>query len=231
MSEKAIFNFESIIEDAKQIVTDPATFYRNMSKTGGFGEPLIFAIVMAVITGVIVALYSMLSLTSFNAVAGGAAGFMAIFVMPIAAILGCFIGGGIMYVIWKLMGSSENYEVAVRCVAYTFVIMPAIALVSFVPYLAGIAKTLWSMFLLFTASIEVHKLKQETAKIVFGVLAAIFVLWGVRAENVTRNFISQGERMAENIEQMGEMSPEEAGKAFGEFMKGMQEAQEAAKEN
>ena len=232
MSEKAVFSFATVIEDAKKIITDPAGFYKSMSKTGGYGEPLIFAIVMAVITGLIIALYGMLSFSSFNAITGGAVGFAAIIVMPIMAVLGCFIGGAIMYVIWKLAGSGENYEVAVRCVAYTFVIMPAIALVSFIPYLAGAAKTLWSMFLLYTASIEVHKLKQEITKIVFGVLAAIFVLWGVSAEHTARNISAKLEKMTkgslQGLENMGEMSPEEAGKAFGEFMKGLEDAQKAA---
>ena len=229
MSDKPVFNFATVIEDAKKIITDPATFYRGMSKTGGYGEPLIFAIVMAAITGLILAIYSMFF---SSAALGGVTGFLAIFIMPIGAVIGCFIGGAIMYVIWKLMGSSESYEVAVRCVAHTFVVLPVIALVSFIPYLAGIAKTLWSVFLLYTASLEVHKLKQEIAKIVFGILAAIFVLWGVSAEHTARNFKSTIEKISKNsmkgLENVGDMTPEEAGKAYGEFIKGMQQAAEKA---
>lgn len=225
MTKNTAFSFASVIEDAKKIITDPAAFYRTMPKTGGYGEPLIFAIVMAVITGLIIALYSLF----FAPIAlGGAAGFAAIIILPIAAVLGCFIGGAIMYVIWKLMGSGEDYEVAVRCVAYTFVIMPVISVVSFIPYLAGIAKTLWGCFLLYTASIEVHKLKQDIVKIVFGILAAIGVLWGVSAEHTARNFKSVFDKMSSNAQ---DITPREAGKAFGELMKGLEEAQREAKES
>jgi uncharacterized membrane protein YdjX (TVP38/TMEM64 family) len=40
------------------------------------------------------------------------AGFGAIIFMPIAVAIGSFIGAAILFVIWKLMGSQEDYETA-----------------------------------------------------------------------------------------------------------------------
>lgn len=155
--------------------------------------------------------------------------------VPIFAVIGSFIGGAILYVIWKLIGSEKNFETAYRCVAYSFAIGPIIAVISIIPYVAGIIKSLWGFFLLYAASIEVHKLKEATAKIVFGVLAAIVVITGITTERATRKWVNWAEEVEKSyedgsigeavkeLENMGEMTPEEAGRKMGEFLKGMEE--------
>ena len=40
------FNFGTVIAQAQQVITDPSGFYRAMPRTGGYSEPLIFALVM-----------------------------------------------------------------------------------------------------------------------------------------------------------------------------------------
>lgn len=44
-------------------------------------------------------------------------GLGAIIFIPIGAIIAAFIGGGILFVIWKLMGSQLDYEASFRCLA------------------------------------------------------------------------------------------------------------------
>jgi len=226
------FDLSVVIEQAKQVITKPIQFYRDMPTSGGFADPLIFVVVAAFITGFIVSLFGLLGL-SFNALMGGAASVSMIVVFPILALIGSFIGAGILFVVWKLMGSEQNYECAYRCVAYSFAIAPVIAIASIIPYIAGIVKTLWSCFLLYTASTEVHKLKSETSKWVFGILAAIGVLVGISSEKAARSFQSFSERFTEQtsegaletLENLENMSPEEAGKELGKFLKGLEEFQ------
>lgn len=225
-SSNSAFNLGTVIEDAKKIITSPISFYKSMAKTGGYAEPLIFAIVMAVITGIIFAVFSLVGF-GFNPMFGGAAALSAIIFMPIFAVIGAFIGGAILFVIWKLMGSQQNYEVAVRCVAYTFAIMPVIAVISFIPYIANIIQKLWGAYLMYIASVHVHDIKDSLAKIVFGILAALSILIGIGGESASRNFENHIEKLAkyENLENLEDMTPEQAGEQFGKFLKGMEEFQ------
>ncbi len=231
MSENS-FNLGTVIDDAKKVITDPVGFYKEMPTTGGYSNPLIFVVVMAAITAVIMTVISLLGFGIPGAAMAGGFAIGALIIFPIMAVIGSFIGAAIIFIIWKLMGSEKNYEVAYRCVAYSFAIGPIVSLLSIIPYIAGIIKTLWGCFLLFTASVEVHKIKEQTAKIVFGVFAVIGVLIGISSEHTVRNLQSKFEQAMQgsnipkafqNLENMEDMSAEEAGKAMGEMMKGLGE--------
>lgn len=244
------FNLATVIEDAKKVILNPVGFYKEMPTTGGYSNPLIFVVVMAVIAGLILSVYAVLGFGS-AAMAGGMA-IGAVIIVPIFAAIGSFIAAAIIFIIWKLMGSDKNYETAYRCVAYSMAIAPVFAAISFIPYIATIIRVLWFWLLMYIASIEVHSIKDSTAKIVFGILAALFVLGGISGEKAQRNaskYLSswseaaqRGEYKAgslgkamQDMPNVEDMTPEEAGKQFGEFLKGMEQfskgLEESAKEN
>ncbi len=219
----------TILDSAKRVITDPAGFYRSMPQDGGFAAPVIFVLVMAVVSGIIVALLAMLG--GGMGAAGVPVGFMAVVMLPIMALIGSFIGAAIMFVIWKLMGSDRSFETAYRCVAYAAAIMPITTLLALIPYLGSIVKVLWSFFLMYVASIEAHGIKARTAAIVFGVLGALMLLLNLSAERAAMQMAEQMGELGSQMEGLGgslegieEMSPEEAGKAVGEFMKGLEGA-------
>ncbi len=219
----------TILDSAKRVMTDPTGFYRSMPQSGGFTAPVIFVLVMAVASGIIVALLTMGS--GGMGAAGAAVGFMAVVMLPIMALIGSFIGAAIMFVIWKLMGSDRSFETAYRCVAYAAAIMPITTLLAFVPYLGTIVKMLWSFFLMYVASVEVHAIAARTAAIVFGVLGALLLLANLSAERAAMQMAermnaldSRMEGLGGSLEGIDKMSPEEAGKAVGEFMKGLEGA-------
>ncbi len=109
MENTSTFNLSKVIEDAKSVITNPVSFYRNMSKSGGFSEPIIFVIVMAVIAAL---LFTIFSLFGGGRMAGAGLGILVF--IPIMMLIGSFISAAIMFVIWKLMGSENNYETAYR---------------------------------------------------------------------------------------------------------------------
>lgn len=237
------FDINTVIEDAKKVILSPVEFYKNMPQTGGYANPLVFAVAMALATAVIFFVFSMIGLAKFNPIMAGIGGLSLLIMMPIGVIIGCFIGAAILFVIWKLMGSEKSYEVAFRCVAYSMAIMPVIAVISFIPYIANIVKTVWSCFLLYVASIHVHELKDQTAKIVFGVIAALLVFTGIGSERTARKWTSMADKYQkeykrgsigsalERLENADEMTPEEAGKEFGKFMKGLEEFSKGVEES
>jgi len=231
MSENS-FSLATVIDDAKKVITNPIGFYKEMPTSGGFSDPLIFAVVLAAVTGLVVTVFSVIGLGGGAAMAG-AAGLAALILLPIFAVIASFIGAAILFVIWKLMGSDKDYEVAYRCVAYTFAIMPVLALVGIIPYLSVIVRAAWLFVLFYAASTEVHKLSASTSKIVFGVLAALSLVVGLKGEHTARNFESKWQPAVEesklpkvfgDVENMEDMTAEEAGQKVGEFLKGLEKA-------
>src|SRR3989338_1047508 len=127
-------NFAAFPQTAIKVLTSPAAFFREMPKTGGFVEPLVFMVVMGVISGLIQAALSLLGLS----IAGGIAmGLAAIIMMPIFIAIFGFVGAAILFVIWKLMGSQESYETAYRCGAYISAFAPIAAVLSIIPYIGS----------------------------------------------------------------------------------------------
>jgi hypothetical protein len=218
------------------VLTDPAGFYRTMPTDGGFLNPLIFIVVMAAVSGVLMAILSIVGLGAGSSMMMGGTGLMMVIMLPIGAAIGSFLVAAIFFVIWKLMGSTKEYETAYRCIAFASAIMPIVTVLSIIPYLGTIVKNLWVSYLLFIASTEVHAIKQQTAKIVFAILAAIMVISGIKSEYKIRQIQSYVEQVFKDakanpniggvfkgLENMENMSPEEAGKKMGELLKGMEE--------
>ncbi len=226
---RAKVQWQGFLDTAKQVVTNPAGFYRGMAKGGGFGEPLMFLAVMAAVTGAVQAVLALVHLSP--ATIGMALG--GIILAPIFAAIFGFVAAAIMFVIWKLMGSAESYETAYRCVAYSAAISPITAVLGAIPYVGGVLAMAWGLYLVVTASVEVHKIKAQTAWLVFGIIAAVFALGSISAQmkmrRLQRDLSSYGFPAGKSAE---EMTPEDAQKAAAAFLKTMQEeaARQAAKQ-
>lgn len=203
-----------------QVITNPVDFFRSMPKEGGYVEPLVFMVVMGVMAGIVRSIFSLFGVgfvgTSIMAIAS------IVFVPIFVAIFG-FVGAAILYVIWKLLGSEESFEVAYRCGAYAAAITPITALVNPIPYIGPIIGILWMTYLMVIASVEVHNIQVKTAWIVFGILCAVFVLGSVSSQMAARNLTTKMDRLQKQLGTTEDMTPEEAGKKVGEFLKGMQE--------
>ena len=229
-------NFAAMPQTAVKVVTAPADFFREMPKTGGFLEPLVFAVIMGFIAGVIHAILSLFG-AGYGA-AGMAGGFSAIIIMPIAVAIGSFIGGAILFVIWKLMGSQEEYEAAYRCGAYLTALAPITAIISVVPYAGGIVSMAIYVFYLVTASIYVHNIPSQKAWLVFGIIGIVFALIGLNAQYKARNISSSMEqwrkmgdeykKSAKDMEQSNEAMRKQSEEMARQYQR---QAEEAQKQN
>ncbi len=212
----------NILEKARTVLTAPRDFYRHMPKSGGFLEPILFMIVMAAVGAIILITFGFLGLGALSAFGIGIG---SLIFMPIMAVIGSFIGAGGMFVIWKLMGTQESFEVAYRCVAYASAIYPVVALIGLVPYIGSIVGVAWGMYLLFLATKEVHQLNEKRASMVFGILGVLLILSNISSEMASRRLTTEFEKMEPAMENIQNMEPEEAGKMVGEFLKGLEKAQ------
>ena len=229
-------DFAAMPQKAINVVTKPAEFFQGMPKAGGFLEPLVFAVIMGLITGIIQAILNVIGLAPGAGYGGGVmAGFGVIIFMPIAAAIGSFVGAAILFVIWKLMGSEENYETAYRCGAYLMAVAPITAIIGVIPYAGGIITMAIYVFFLATASIHVHNIPSQKAWMVFGIIGVIFALLGIFAEYKARNMASSmkqwgqmGEEFKKSAKDM-EKSTQEMSKQTEELAKQLKEQAENAK--
>ncbi len=225
MSDSSGFDFSSVIDDAKKIILSPADFFAGMAKQGGYVEPMIFVTVMGLLAGLVTAVVSLLGGGFMMGMTGG---FLSIIIIPVFAVIGSFIGAVIMFVIWKLMGSTESYETAYRCVAYSSAIYPVSAIAGLVPYLGTAVSVVWGIWLMIVASTTVHNIEAKKAQIVLGILGAIALLLNLSGERTSRQMEKMmgeiGSNMQGSLENMENMTPEEAGEALGKFMKGLEKA-------
>jgi hypothetical protein len=51
--EKKSIDFAAIPQTALKVLTSPVSFFREMAKTGGFIEPLVFLVALAVVTAIV----------------------------------------------------------------------------------------------------------------------------------------------------------------------------------
>ena len=211
-------NVSNIIATAMKVIMNPVGFYRDMPKTGGYVEPLIFAAAMGLVSGVITAILSIFSLGSAGSFFMGIA---FIIIYPIMVAIFSFVGAAIIFIIWKIMSSQEPYETAYRCMAYAVAISPITVILGIIPYLGSIIGLVWWFYLILAASTEVHKIPRKTAFMVFGIICVLLAMLSTYSQFTARRIQKNAEQFSSDIENM---TPEEAGKAFGDFMKGMQKA-------
>jgi hypothetical protein len=209
----------SILEIFQAVISAPASFYRQMPTSGGYADPLIFAVVMGVAAGIVRIVISLLEFSFAKFFMLFLAG---VIITPILTALFAFVAAAILFVIWQLMGSRQSYEVSFRCAAYALAISPVTAALNFIPYLGIVAGLAWMAYILVCASVEVHGTQPKIAWIVFGAICAILALGSVSMQHTARSFQHRMESMGKGLGDIEKMKPEEAGQAVGKFLKGMQ---------
>jgi hypothetical protein len=204
-----------LMDTVRKIITDPAGFFREMPTSGGLADPVVFMVSMGVAAGIIHALLEMLGLGVTGSFRMALA---SIIFIPIAAVIGGFIGAAILFVIWKALGSQQPFEVSFRCMAYSMAITPITTVLGAVPYIGSILGLVWMTYLLVNASVEVHGIQAKTAWIVLGAVCAVLALTSISTQLAARRTVQR----LNSIPDISKMKPEEAGQAMGEFLKGFQ---------
>ena len=230
--EKEGFDLKEIVETAIKVLTSPQTFFKGMPKEGGYVKPLIFMIVMGVVGGLIQSIFNIIGLRVATGLAMGVA---SIILVPIVIAIFGFVGAAILYLIWKLMGSQEEYETAYRCAAYISALTPITCVLGIVPYIGGAVGVALAMYLTIIASIEVHRIPSQKAWLVFGIIGAILILLIITGEISSRRMVreagkfqKQMEKTTKEMQKQVEGATKEMQKATEEATKEMQKATEEA---
>ncbi len=141
-----------------KIILKPVDFFKAMPVTGGYKDPLIFALITALIMG--------LGLTIITL----GVGFLAIIFAPVAVCISIFLAALLLLLCGKIVGGTGTYEGTMRVVSYSNVvnIIGWIPIVSIIGSIYGLVLTVLGMK-------EIHKL--STAKAILAVVIAVVIVF------------------------------------------------------
>ncbi len=193
MSESSSFDFNAFIQESKETLLNPKSYFPSMKLTGGMAEPLIKAVIYGAIAGILAFLWGVIGLGGVAGIFGAGIGAMALVWTVVGALIGLFIGAVILLIISSICKGSTDFEANMRVVAAVMVVMPINALLGFTTginsvfgAIISLGVNLYALYLLYHGVTGALKANQGTAKIVMYVLAAlllIFTLAGLGARN------------------------------------------------
>lgn len=189
----------AVPQTAIRVVTNPKAFFQAMQKTGGFFEPLVFVVVMGTVAAIIQTVVN--TILYFSAM-GITTILMSLIFMPIFIALFSFIGAGILFLIWKLMGSQENYETAYRSAAYLAALSPITTAVGLIPYLGTVISLAIGLYYIVIVSVAVHGLPERKSWMVFGIITAVICLLSLSATYSANRLQSELGERSHQMEQM-----------------------------
>ena len=232
------FDFKKFLDETKATLITPAEYFAVMPKEGGFGDPLVKAVIYSLIAGIFTFVWGALNLTAaagaFGGLVGGGVGIMGLVGSIIGGIIGLFIGGAIVLVISAICGGNTNYEANVRVCASLMALSPVSAILSFLSgfnlWLGGIvslAVALYGLYMLYIAVTKSLGGKEGTAKVISILLAVIpvlMILSTLLCVKAASNFSDQlmKDIPAQNQEQFKKLS-DDFNKALEEAKKNQEE--------
>lgn len=181
------FNFNEFISDSLLSLQDPKRYFSGLKTSGGFGEPVIKALIYGAIAGIINYLWVLFGVTISGSVFWGAAvGPMVLIGSIIGAIIGLFIGGLILLIFSAICNGNTDYEANVRATASLMVLMPVGAVLSLfavfsaaLSTIIGLVVNAYGLWMLYNALVETLKAKASSAKVLVIVILAIAVLFTI----------------------------------------------------
>jgi hypothetical protein len=168
------FNYQdpvqSFISTVQRVALQPVDFYRGILRRGDFINPLIFAVICYELYTILGGLFRLIGV-------GGDINFGAYIISlvtaPIGAVIGLFIGAGILHLLVMLIVGSGNsgFEATFRVGAYA----ATTSLVSWIPFIGWIA-SLYGIYLAIVGIREVHATTTGKAALVVLIPAAVVLL-------------------------------------------------------
>ncbi len=192
------FDFNAFIQESKETLLNPKSYFSSMKTSGGITEPLIKAVIYGAIGGAILFIWSILRLSPLGTgIFGGGFGITILISYIIGAVVGLFIGAVILMVISSVCKGSTDFETNVRVTAALMVMVPINAILAFTGHfnfyfgsIISLAVSIYGIWLLHNALIESLKAKPETTKIVIYILIALIVIISLTGMRSASQFIS-----------------------------------------
>lgn len=175
---------QSFVRTTTAIITQPVAFFRGMQRQGDFINPLIFAVICALINGILGGVIGFfIALIGRSGIGAAFAGLIGgIFLTPIFTAIGLFIGAGIFYLLVLLfVKPNSGFEATFRVGAYASVAQLAswLTVIPILGILVGLVVGIYGLFLAVVGIREVHSTTTGRAALVVllpSVVILLFVL-------------------------------------------------------
>ncbi len=176
--------FRAFIETLQMVLTRPSDAFTAMKREGGFGEPLIYALIGGCVGGVVSFLFT-LGLQSIGifadrhnalaTMAGMGIGSLAfIILLPLLIVIGLFIGTAIVHVCLMIVGgANQSFETTFRVLAFS---QGSTGPLQMIPLCGGLIAGIWALIINCIGLARAHE--TETGRAVLAVLLPLIVCCG-----------------------------------------------------
>ncbi len=172
----------SFISTVRNVVLNPVSFFQGIRQQGDFVNPLIFAVICALISALLGGIINLLLSPLFvapgdtgEALAGGVVGFVFSLIFAlIFVIIGLFVGAAITQLLVMLLVRPQNagFEATFRVGAY----IQAAQLISWIPIIGWIIAFVWATVLYILGLREVHSTTTGRAVLIALIPLAVVIL-------------------------------------------------------
>jgi hypothetical protein len=158
--------FGGLFDTLRGALFSPSEFFRKMNVTGGIADPLLYAMIVGVVSIMVLYVWQILFQNTFQGYlpsdvkgAGGldffsgiGLAFVALF-MPFFVILGLFLWSGILHVLLMMVrGANNGFEATFRAIAYGY----SAYVFMMLPFCGGLIGTIWTLVLAIIGLKEAH---------------------------------------------------------------------------
>ncbi len=175
--------FSAFIETLQMVLTRPAEAFTAMSREGGLGEPLVYALIGGTF-GTVVGLFYRFALQSvfggfgrsgaLNHMLGGAALILVMIISPLLVAIGTFIVSAILHLCLMLVGGAkQSFETTFRVVCFSG---GSVNPLQVIPICGGLIAFVWGLVLYCIGLARSHEI--ETGRAVIAVLLPLIVCCG-----------------------------------------------------
>ena len=170
--------FERLFATARESMFNPVNFFRGMRKFGGYGNPLLYALIFGTVGGIAGYIWNTLfqSIGIFArqkakpAIPLALVTIISIFLMPLFVIIGTFIGAGIGHLCLMIFGAAnETFETTYRVICYSY----APNLFQIIPF-GGIIAGIWILVMEIIGLKEAHR--TEYWRVILAIIAPTILL-------------------------------------------------------
>jgi len=185
-------SFKNLFQWAVLLVKSPKQFFTNLTKTGGYGVPMVYALFWLFLGSMVE-----FGVSKIRPAAEGAPDFplvmelVLLLLAPFLLLLMGFIGAAVLFVLWHLMGSPNNYRAAFRCWAMMAPVSVFSALLGIYQPLSLLA-FLYGTFLLINASKAYHGISTKKSCWVWGSIAVVVLALVGLSTVLQKNLQQQG---------------------------------------
>jgi hypothetical protein len=177
--------FCAFVETLQMVLTRPGEAFTAMRREGGFGEPLIYAVIGASAGAIVQFLFSLILHSlglfadrrdAFGAMAGmgiGSVGFIILF--PLVLIIGLFIGAAIIHLCLMIVGGAKQpFETTFRVLAFS---QGSTGVLQMIPICGGLIAGVWGLVVNCIGLARAHE--TDMGRAVLAILLPLIVCCGL----------------------------------------------------